>query len=131
VAKLLRFAWENDPIGAEQQDQGGEVGGSLVEDGASSLTTFVDRFQRIFHGLAQEIREARRVIHENELLRQENEELREALGDCVEACGRYLAPMLEEHGDDPEQDDQVRAWEALDRARRLLDDGVPGLPGSR
>ncbi len=116
MANLIRRARQDEVIEAE--------------DGEASLTTFVGRFQRIFQGLAQEVREARRVMHENHRLRQENEELREALAGCVDACGRYLAPLLEDRSADPEEDDHARARDALDRARRLLDEGSPRLPGS-
>jgi hypothetical protein len=103
------------------------VDDSEVNSGEDSLATFASRFQRIFHGLAEEVREARRAIQENHRLRQENDELREALNGCVEACGRYLAPLLEDRSADPEQDDHTRACEALARARRLLEADHPRL----
>jgi hypothetical protein len=125
VANLSRLARQVDLI----EDQDPEVGGTLVEDGEASLASFVGRFQRIFHGLAQEIREARRAIQENHRLREDNRQLRHALNDCVEACGRYLAPLLEDSSTDPEEDDHTRARDAIARARRLLEDGPPRLAG--
>jgi hypothetical protein len=106
------------------------VEGSLVPDEAGAVDDFAGRFQRIFQGLAEEIRDARRALHENERLRQENEQLREALAECVESCGRYLSPTLGERLSDPEQEDHERARVALERARRLLEgDGPPRLTG--
>jgi regulator of replication initiation timing len=103
-------------------------GAELVEE-EDSVSTFTDRFQRIFQGLAEEIREARRAIRENHHLREENRKLREALSDCVEACGRYLAPMLEDRSSDPEQDDHARARDAIERGRGLLEDSRLRLLG--
>jgi hypothetical protein len=52
-------------------------------------------------------------------LREENEELREALSGCVEACDRFLAPTLEP-GEHAEGDDRERARQALDAGKRTL-----------
>jgi hypothetical protein len=105
--------------------------GELIEaDGLAdeALETFADRFQRIFQGLARQMRQARRAIQENHRLRQENHELREALVDCVDACGRYLSPALQDRSADPDQDDHARARAALEHARCLLE-GAPRLLG--
>jgi hypothetical protein len=119
VGHLLRLARPDDT----------EVGGPLVEGSDSSVDVFVGRFQRIFQGLAQEIRAARRALRENEHLRAENHELRQALRECVESCGRYLTPLLEDRDGDPERDDHARARDAVERGRRLLDDGRLRLRG--
>jgi hypothetical protein len=113
VAHLLRLARHDD----------NEVGGALAQDDDSAVESFAGRFQRIFQGLAQEIRAARQAIRENEHLRTENRELRQALSDCVECCGRYLAPLLEDRDGDPDQDDHARARDAIERGRLLLDEG--------
>jgi hypothetical protein len=95
---------------------------------ADDLVDFVGRFQRIFQGLAQEFREARRAIRENVYLREENHQLRQALSGCVDACGRFLSPCMED-STDPEGEDHVQARQALDRARQLLEDDRPRLYG--
>lgn len=68
-----------------------------------------------FAGLAKELRTLRQVRHENDLLR-------EALTDCVEACGEFLAPVLSDEREDADGPDHLRARLALTTARRLLDD---------
>ncbi len=97
-------------------------------DAADDLVDFVGRFQRIFQGLSQEIREARRAIRENVALREENRQLRQALAGCVDACGRFLSPCMED-STDPEGEDHVRARQSLDHARQLLADDRPRLSG--
>jgi hypothetical protein len=68
--------------------------------------------------------EACRVIG---ALAEENGRLREALADCVAACG----PLLE--GDcEGREGDHARAWLALERAREALTPGaLAGPAGSR
>jgi hypothetical protein len=69
-----------------------------------------DGLEQAFAGLAQGFR---RLRAENRMLRDENDRLRAGLRECVEACGEYLGPLL----DDAEHD---RARAALSEARRLL-----------
>jgi hypothetical protein len=81
---------------------------------------FVDRFQGIFGRLAWKLREAQRVHEENETLREENRQLRHALADCVENCGDFLAPVLDDPRDDAEEEDRAAARRSLGEARQLL-----------
>jgi hypothetical protein len=75
-----------------------------------------------FTGLANELRNLRLVRLENAQLRDENEQLRDALSSCVEACGDYLAPVLSHERDDADDPGHTRARIALGGARRLLDE---------
>lgn len=77
-----------------------------------------DQMAGIFSRLAGQLREARLLRRENEALRDENDELRATLSECVESCGRYLAPTLE--SEVPEDADRVRAERSLVAGRTLL-----------
>ena len=78
-----------------------------------------ERVAGIFNRLARQLREGREYRRRCDELREENEELREALSGCVEACDRFLGPAFEpdEH---PEDDDRERARRALEAGRRVL-----------
>jgi hypothetical protein len=87
-----------------------------LTDDAAGCDDLADGLEQAFVGLAQGFR---RLRAENRMLRDENDQLRAGLRECVEACGEYLAPLL----DDVEHD---RARAALSEARRLLT--VPERP---
>jgi hypothetical protein len=96
--------------------------GALIttdEDLGLSQPGGAERLAGVLNRIARQLREARELRKECSVLRQENEELREALAGCVEACDRFLAPTLEP-GDHAEDDDQAQARRALDAGRRVL-----------
>lgn len=90
----------------------------LDEESASGFADFSRRLRAAFTGLAGGLREARRAIEERDRLREENRQLRQALAECVEACGRFLPPA-------PDGDEEDEARLALRGARQLLERASP------